>query len=733
MKTTPLFQVCSLASIALATGTAPAVAQSDSLVLEEVVVTAQKREQSLQDVPISVVAFGTDQLAVRGIDDLTDISASIPSLVVNSLNNDPGAVRLFIRGIGQNDVQLTQDPSVALYLDGVYIGSSFGSGFEGVDIERLEVLRGPQGTLYGRNATGGAVNIITQRANVDALGARQDVTGGNLGTFKSRTMINVPLSDNVAAKLNYLVSERRDGVVENSGVGADFGEEDRTSLVADLRWHVTDDIVLDYRYEQAEMEDSQRFEQVTAVNTGAPLAGVTTITQASPDRLDNVSALRAIDKNDLEISAHTLQGEWPLNDAMTLKSITAYREFDNNSTSDPLSTSELISGGAISLGNFRTEFEQFSQEFQLIGDTEHLQYVAGLYYYQDEGDSRGVDNILLGNPRDLDTTTTENTSLALFGEATYTPAFMDQRWHITLGARYSEDNRKAQRSNLNLDMPIVDGQYDENFSNFNPALTVSFDVNESVNVYGKVVSGFKSGGTSQRSADATLFALGFEEEEILSYEAGLKGGFWDQRVRLNMAVYSMDIDGSQTSAQTGATPGERDFFPIDDNSIDGVEMDVTVLLNEGLTLNVGAGYMDTELGADSVVSVSGVVEELTDEFAFAPQYSYTAGLDYARSLANGELTASINYNYQDDVVSSVGAAGSVIHDGYGLLGASLSWADIKLGDIDGTFKLLLWGKNLADEEYTTAGGGAWRVFGAQQVLTFGDPRTYGLTVSYFYD
>jgi iron complex outermembrane receptor protein len=734
MKINSLFQTYSLASIALLTGANQVIAETGTLMLEEVIVTAQKRAQSLQDVPISVVAFGSDQMEAQGIDDLTDIAASIPGLVVNSFNSDPAAVRLFIRGIGQNDVQLTQDPSVALYLDGVYIGSSFGSGFEGVDIERMEVLRGPQGTLYGRNATGGAVNLVTRRANTEAVEVRQDFTTGNMGIFKSRTMLNIPLSDTVAMKINYLVSQRDDGVSENAGIGVDFGEEDRSSLVADLRWDASDNLTLDYRYEQAKMEDSQHFQQVTAVDESAALAPLFDITQWSPNRIDTANSVREIENNDLEISAHTLHADWSVNDSLTLKSITAYREFDNWSTSDVLSTTIGATGnGAPTIGVGRTEFEQFSQEFQLLGDTESLQYVAGLYYYEDEGDFDGAGSVVLGNLRREDTANTENTSLALFGEATYTPSAMEQRWHFTLGARYSEDNRKALRTNMNIAEPIVEGEYDEDFSNFNPAVTVSFDLNDSVNIYGKAVSGFKSGGTSQRSADATLFALGIEEEEIVSYEAGLKGDFWDQRLRLNMALYSMDIDGLQTSAQTGNTAGERDFFPIDGNSIDGLEMDMTVLLGEGLTLNLGYGYMDSELGQDSVVSVDGTEQPLTGVFSFAPEYSYSIGLNYDRSLAFGELSAGITYGYQDEFFASNNESIAVLHDGYGLWGASLNLADIRLGNLGGAFRVLLWGKNLADEEYTVSGGKSFSLFGAEEVLTFGDPRTYGVTVSYLYD
>jgi len=726
--------------LALAVACAPfgnvlAEENSQSLILEEVIVTAQKRAQSLQDVPISVVAFGSDQLAAGGIDELTDISASVPNLVVNSFNSDPSAVRLFIRGIGQNDVQLTQDPSVALYLDGVYIGSSFGAGFEGVDVERLEVLRGPQGTLYGRNATGGAVNIITKRASTEGLEFQQDFTTGNLGAFKSRTMINVPLSETVAAKINYLISQR-DGYVENQGPGADFGEEDRSSAVVDLRWNVSDTMTVDYRYEQADMADSQRLQQVRSTNTTGVLAALTSHTAVSLDSLDTVTSLREIESNDLEIKAHTINLDLALSDELTLKSITAQRKFDNKAFSDVLSTSEgngLLYTGAPTTTNFATGFEQFSQEFQLIGSTEQLEYVAGLYYYEDEGNSDAATSVTLGSLAGTDATTTENTSLALFGEATYTPDAMDQRWRITLGARGSKDNRKATRTNLNIvGAPIIDGKYDKDFTNFNPSMTVSFDIDDSMNVYGKVVSGFKSGGTSQRSANAALFNEGFAEEEVLSYEAGFKGDLWDGRARLNVAVFSMDIDGAQTSVQTGLSPAERDFLPVDGNSIDGFEADLTLLLSEGLTMNLGYGYLDAKHGASSVISPVGTFQ-LTESYPYAPETSYNIGLDYQTSLSNGELSLSLAYNYQDERNSSPNLTDNVVLIDYGLWNASASLRDIRMTQVDGSFKLLAWVKNITDEEYTVTSTQAWGAFGAAEVATFGDPRTVGLTLSYIYE
>lgn len=697
-------------------------------VLEEVIVTAQKREQSLQDVPISVAVLGEEMLQIRGIDTLTDIGANVPNLYVNSPPNTPTSVRMFIRGIGQNDVQLTQDPSVALYLDGVYVGTSIGAGFEGVDVARLEVLRGPQGTLYGRNATGGAVNIVTKRASVEAWEFRQDLTVGNLGAFKANTVLNAPISDKAAVKLNYFHTER-DELVDNAGLGENFGMKDNDSLVLDVRVDVTQDLSFDYRYEKALGDSSQRFEQVTETSPGI-LSAFTTINQDSPDRLDDATSLREVLQNDLEIDAHTVFLTWEASETITVKSITAWRELDNEYFSDPLATSELTApfSGVPSYAVSQASFEQFSQEIQLMGGTDALEYVVGLYYYEDDSSQDADGSLLLGALRSTDFSSAENESLAVFGQFTYIPEFMEQRWQITLGARYSEDSRKAFRDNQNVGFTA---DYDENFSNFTPSITVGFDINENSNAYAKVVSGFKSGGTSQRSANAELFASGFEEEDILSYELGYKGDFWDQRARINAAVFYTELEGLQSSVQTGSTPGERDFLPIDGNTVKGLELDLTLLLTESLSFSFNYGYLDTELGEGSIDSPAGTFF-FTDGTAYAPETSYTASLDYKVPLANGDLGFNLNYAYKDEVISSINANDSTIIDDYSVLGVAASWSDITLGNMPGTLKVMLWGKNLGDEEYKTIAIGAWNSFGASEVATFGDQRAYGLTVSYIY-
>lgn len=720
--------------LAAALGATPAIGQN--FALEEVVVTAQKRTESLQDVPVSVATFNQKALEMRGIDDLKDIGAEIPNLYINPFNNDPTAIRLFIRGIGQNDIQITQDPSVALYTDGVYVGTSFGAGFEGVDIERLEVLRGPQGTLYGRNATGGAVNIITRRASTERVEFRQELNFGNLEKFQSKSILNVPLGDSFAAKLNYVRSERG-GYVENEGPGEDFGEEDRRSAILDLRWEASADITLDYRFETAENNDTQRLEQVRELGAGALAAFTTFNEDVSRDLLSDVTSFREIINNDQEIDAHSLWGEWRLSDSMTVKSITAHRELDSFTCGDALTTATgdytaIGSGvGATNVGCFDTEFEQFSQEFQLLGSHPHWEYVAGLYYYEDESTQDASSGVLLGVTGQTDLTETENESFAAFAQTTWNPAFMQQRWQFTLGARYSLDDRKADRVNNRATTPFS-GSYDNDFDNFNPSLTIGFDITEDVNVYGKVVSGYKSGGTSTRSANAELFSRGFEEEDILSYELGFKGDLWQRRARLNAALFYMELDGLQTSVQTDpVSPGGRDFLPIDGNEIFGAEVDLTLLLTEGLTLTASYGYLDTKLGEELVESPAGDFA-LIDEFAPAPENSYNLALDYTRPLPNGNLNFTTSYGWQDDVNTSVNAADNTVIEDYGLLRAALSWSDIQVEHLPGSLRAMFWGRNLTDEEYGLVNTAAWSVFGAPNVQTFGDPRTWGVTLTYLY-
>jgi iron complex outermembrane receptor protein len=735
--------------------------------LEEVIVTAEKRAESLQDVPISIVAFSQDKLEKLGITDIKGLASKVPNVLVQEFTGSSTSVRLFIRGVGQNDVQITQDPSVALYMDGVYIGSSVGTAFESADTERIEVLRGPQGTLYGRNATGGAINIITREADPEALEFRQTFQVGNLDLFRSTSILNVPVTDTTAVKLAYTTYDR-DGFVDNKGNGKDFGIEDRDTFIGDFHWGISDRQELNYKYEHATTKDTARLSQALGFDSSQPLASTIVFenpnidasgvpVEATDDRLDDATSFDFQQQGDNKIKAHTLNYAWEINDTLTFKSITGYRDLNGFTQNAQAPTAAL--GGVYSITNGlpQTDFNQFTQEFQLLGETDTLNWVGGLFYYEDEaeenqpGSSAGSEEIPDGLL--VDYTTTDNTSVAIFGQATWSPQVLEDRWHFTLGARYSDDNRKATRDNSRVsfilgdipsEVPPFAATYDKDFSKFNPSFTVEYDLNQFSNVYAKVVSAYKSGGTSQRSTSKINFEEGFDEEDLVSYEVGFKGDFLDSRVRLNAALFYMQYDDYQQSVPTGNNAGERDFVNIEDADISGLELDLTVAITDEITGTFSYGYLDSSFGPSSITylaldatspdGVSEVTEQLTNNLALAPEHSATGSLDYTRPTAYGVFSANANIQYQDKTNSGVTLPTGYL-DERTLVAANLSLSEIELGAGYGQLRVQLWGRNLLDQEYYIGNirQGQFDTLGfTSGVATFGDPRTYGITLQYEY-
>ena len=727
--------------------------------LEEIIVTAEKRSQSLQDVPISIAAMGEEQLEKFNINELQDIGAKVPNVVVNEYFGIATTFRSFIRGVGAVTVEVTQDPAVALYVDGVYVGSSFGGSFESSDLERVEILRGPQGTLYGRNATGGAINMISKKPVLDEWNFTQTLTAGNLGRVRSNTAINIPLGDKAAARLGYLVS-RRDGWVENTGFGKDYGIEDRTAARMALRIEPSDTFMIDFAADFSTIKDTVGYSQVisgyasavagTGIPITIPLAPFVTADIVYPDsitrsRKEKAFSLLPVEADDNEILGTSLTLSWDLFDRTVLKSITGYRDVDATQytqvTGTPYVTLNTPIGafGPRTLGTggiYNLEFSQFTQEFQLVGDWGYsggsVEYVSGLYYYSDEAENNDL-SMSIGGLKlpGSDRTETENNSVALYGQATLIPT--NSRFKVTLGARYSRDQRKAERTNLNT-VPAFDGtKYDKEFNNFSPSVTLAYDVSDEVNVYAKVVNGYRSGGTSVLSYQASLFQQGADEETITAYEIGMKGDFLERRLRVNGAIFRMEYDDYQGSIQTGPQPAERDNLNIGDNTITGAEVDITALLSHNLTLGLGAGYLDTKFGEDSVNPGTGAPPTpLVNELPFAPKFSYSVSLDYYRQIMDGmALEWNINYSYQDKTESGIVFGTSQINDRYGVLDASVSLAQIPIAS--GFVKVTLWGQNLTDKEYAVGNIGPFAPLGASEISPFGDPRTYGLTVKYQYD
>lgn len=450
-----------------------------------------------------------------------------------------------------------------------------------------------------------------------------------------------------------------------------------------------------------------------------------------------MSSFFKIPKNDVEIKAHTLHIDLNINESNILRSITGARKIDTLAFQDFMPTAFVnFGGGAIPLymSERLTKFEQLSQELQLIGNTDSLEYVAGFFYYEDEAHASGS-NTVFGGVGSAGLTTTDNRSIAFFSQATYTPAFDNRKWSFTVGARYAKDKRQAFRLNpgsASFSSSAPDGAvYKNNFNNFTPSFTVAYAGSDNMNFYASVVKGYKTGGTSMSSPNLAFFQQGFKEEDVISYEAGFKGSFWDGRARINAALFYMDIDGLQTSVQTGAGPGDRDYLAIDGVKIKGVEIEGDILLTEGLSLNFGYGYLDTALGQKEILTPAGTFG-LVDVLSYAPENIFTATLNYQHPLGWSTFFGSLSYIYHDKVETSPNVSDSVLIGDYNLVDASVGLSDIKIGNMPGLFKVMLWGKNITDEEYGLVSNRSFTFANSNQVMVFGDPRSYGITLYYEY-
>lgn len=730
---------------------AAAQAQARGTQLEEVVVTAQKRAESLQDTPISLAAFSSDQLEQFGVVNLGDITARAPNVDITPFPNSRSSLIIFMRGVGNNDSQSTQDPAVGVYFDGVYVGRSVGLTKDVADLERVEVLRGPQGTLYGRNTTGGAINMISAKP-AGEFALKQVVATGNRGHRKALVQLDTPTYGNVSAKLSYTESDKSHWV-GNINSNNDFVEEDRKAGRFVLRWDISETLSVDYAYDLSEIVGPQPYYQVLrinedravdqqdvtdAINSGASQDEITALQndllvgalftpqfreRASESRLGQGEWDVDVEDSITDVSGHALTLTWDL-PVGTLKSISAYRELSEDVVMDY--------GAGVEWFDVQVfiEQDQLSQELQLVGDIgDSVSYVSGLYYFKEHGSEKEIDTAggSVVENREIDST---NEAWAVYGQFTWVPAFLREAG-ITLGARYTEDDRCAKKFSINFNnSPNNTQQACDSWSNFNPSLTLTYAVTDDINTYAKAVSGYKSGGFNVRSTEAG-FQPAFDEEEMISYELGVKSTLWDNRLRLNAAVFRSEYSDMQIQQIIDNTAiFLTDVFNAGEAEIQGFEIDVTAVLSEGLTLNVGYGYTDADFVEviDNNPNSPTFQQDVSADYImpYAPQHTYSVALEYQfPDFGIGVLRGVVDYNWRDErfgTASNDDMEGFFLDD-YGLWGARLSWSEIDL--MGARMTLAAWGKNLANEEYL--------VHDISQAYFhsgyFGELRSYGLDLT----
>ena len=703
--------------------------------LEEVIVTAQKREESLQETPISLQVFDNQQLETKGINNIADLQTNVPSLQIAPHPNSAATSRIYMRGIGNSDDQVTQDGSVAVYMDGIYIARSQGLAMDIADIQRIEVLRGPQGTLYGRNATGGAINYISVEPNLNSLEFKQQVTLGNRDLLRAKSSINLPLGETVAARLSFL-RVKQDGFIDNEGSGVDrFGDTDRTAWRADVLWQPLDNLSIRYAYDRSNIDDTPTF-----------FAAAPFYPQQADRPTKGSPSVRDLDRNDIVAQGHSLTATWDIDDNLTLKSLTAFRNLDNSQNEDFLTgipASKLV---PVQKNNSRAYQNQLSQEFQLIGDTmdRRLEYTLGAYFLREQGRNAsnsatntallyGLDPVAVANATSITwqpatKTTFENRAYAVFGQGTWTPPVLEDKLHITAGARWSKDQREAMRLAFNTTTRQYEqGEGDRSYNNFSPSLVVAYDLNSDMNVYGKIVRGYKTGGFNIRASSTERFEDGFAPEKLTSYELGLKSQLFDNRIRFNTAIFLADYDDIQFNLQSNPLNARQtDVLNAGKATIKGLETELTALLFTGLTLNLNYSYLHA-----SYDDVQQLGRDTSAQYRFinTPNHSYAVDLSYQfPSLPFGELSADIGYAWQDNIFAAPQVnRGRYVIDDYGLLNARLTLSNLKM--LGGDMRVALWGKNLRDEEYYTS---LFQLNGGNTGASFGAPRSYGVDFIYQY-
>jgi iron complex outermembrane receptor protein len=749
MKKLAVYSVQAAAACAASMFAVPAVLAQDAPSakaggLEEITVTARRREESLQDVPIALSAFSAERITNAGAPDITWLQQSTPNLTLQVARGSNSTLIAFIRGIGQQDPLWGFEPGVGLYVDDVYVARPQGAVLDIYDIERLEVLRGPQGTLYGRNTIGGAIKYVTKSLGNEAY---LD-TKLTLGTYAQHDFLAsgvLPLSDTLSIGGSAAIY-RRDGYGENQFTGnQNHYAKSVDAFRMSAEWNPTD--ALSFRLAADYIEDNS---DAKHGHREAPGLGLAAGEVVLPDVFDTRGGIG--DDNLVRNQGVSLTAAWELTDAITLKSITAYRDGVTHTLID----FDTSPAPALDVPGYY-EDDQLTQELQFLYEGERLRGVAGLYYLDAHAAGKfdtivGLLNLTIATSGFVDTT-----SYAAYADFSYD--FTD-KLSASLGGRYTSDEKEGgvYRQNFtglysplfgnNAAVPgLVRSDYtnDRTFDQFTPRASVSYEFADTFTTYASYSEGFKSGGFDMRG-DVVLTpdtVNGYDPETVQSYEIGAKGTLFDDRLSYNFAAFYADYSDQQITRQQPTVTGSIASF-VDNagaSTIQGVELEGTVQFTDRLSLNYGVGWTDAEFDKYETFQVITnpapppatltVPVDLSDTAVFqnTPEWNGNLALNYAQPLQNGwgSLLATLSGSYRDSYYMFEFPNPLIDqNDAYTLVDASIAWtsASDKL-----RFQLL--GRNLTDEEYKIGGyyfPGA--TFGNIVNSFYGPPRTVSLSASY---
>jgi len=789
----------------------PAAVAQSSMVLEEVLVTARRRSESLQDAPLAVSAISGESLRDAGITNLADITELVPNVQINRPSRD---ANVFIRGVGPaRGATNVTELSVGVYVDDVFLLKPQGQMIDLAEVESIQILRGPQGTLFGKNTTGGAM-VVTTVKPAEEFGGYTQVTVGNDDRLNAQVSVDVPLSDRWLSKLT-LTSVKVDGFFRDPVHGTELSDEERLGAALQLRWLASEDVTADFSFYHNKIRENalaqgdcivtNREAQIPGRALIVPKTGFKLISDFCEEVNDIHGGRAPYDspqKYTLDASQASVNIAWNINANHSMKSITAwrYQETPNIGTTNtyagyPHEQSSIEDG----------ESTQLSQEFQFNGELMDgsLRYSAGLFFMQDDSDTGsrvtflgeqgiiGSDDAavpagLIAGANNYNTQgqDTDNTTYAIYSQWSWD---VTDNLELTAGLRYGYEQRDINTHRTNaqdawdayagvpgviilpgvtalmpedvffttfvddaLPLPLQDTvllETDEDFESVTPMFTAAYSLPESMlgeafdalMFYASYTEGYKAGGFSDFNVGELI---PFEEEDIVNLEFGMKMDAWNNRLRINAAVFSMDYDEMQLfvarpspdANDVGANLGVTNAGA---SSIDGAELEISLLPADGWLINFAASWADGEFDEfddfiiDPETGLPVLLDRSDEDLPSLPESTYSLGVQYNWTSGLGDWTARVDAFYRNELYWGFDyltwqiplARESSTTDAYTLFNARLSW------QVNDNLSLTAWGKNIGDETYYDGGVGEAANIG-HVVKSFAPPRRYGIDLRY---
>jgi iron complex outermembrane recepter protein len=726
--------------------------------LEEIIVTAEKREASIQDTPISITAFDGDQLRSQGLTGTTALADYTPGLTVQK----EVIGKVVIRGIGAENFTVGSDPGVAIHRDGIYLARASVATFDLFDVQRVEVLRGPQGTLYGRNAVGGVINIISA-APEEELGGYLNLTGGNYSRYRLEGAVTGSLTDNITGRVSGLYAQR-DGFTDNLfGAGApdDLDDQDLMAFRGQVKFDLGNDAsltVIGEVYRDDSLPPAFKYFEGAPWFDSSPggdldLPDLREVSQGlETDVPDTNRSAPSRGKNDQD--GVTVKYTQPIGD-LTFTSLTGYKQIDFNWINDGDGFDQFF------VVYFQDDSSsQLTQEFQLsnAGTDSRLQWLAGAYYLNEDAESFLGIPFVIGSGADFITWDgeAETNAYALFGQATW--SFTDQL-RATFGLRYNYEEKEGRLiqnifggvteqtpGGSTPPAPTGPGALNDSWSKVTPRLVVEYDFREDVTGYASITQGFRSGGFNLLAAQRP-----FDQEEVWSYELGLKAEWLDGRLRTNVGGFYYDYTDLQVGKVVNLSARVENAAKA---TIFGGEAEVQALLPAGFQFNTSLAYLDTEykdfitedpgdpqFAAGDFAGTSTCSRPLNDDILEAPQYDLT-GCELPRSprlqallsllwegqfLFGGTTSARVDYAWRDDQFFTQFNRNNIAQDAYGVLNARLGWTSG-----DRRYGVVLYGDNITEEDYfvTVLESGVPPRGSVVPQAVVAPPRTYGVQLNF---